>query len=569
MFYRKRLLILALVSFLTAVCVNAQMPQRDDRQRTASISGRVTVSGKPAANARVAIIELKPENQGEVMINPGENVRAVYSAVTDGDGRYRVLTLPEGKYEIRVMLGSHVRDKGSPAQPLVETLRLREGESRDDVNFALVRGGVITGRVTDSNGRPLIAWRIRCQTLNEQGMRTEYSERSGTGMFQTDDRGIYRLYGLGAGRYLVSAVSENEHGLSQGSSSRYPRTWHPDASNENQANIIEVKEGGEVTGVDIRIGTATKTYEVTGRVIDDETNNPVAGTGLHCVKPGEGGFGGTSRTDAQGFFRFAGLAPGQYQIGLADLQSILTGRGSDYYADGVKVEVQGGDVAGVEIRMKRGATISGLAVIEDGDQAVRSSLSQTLVNAVSRSTQLSEVGGGMGFGSAVSRIGEDGSFLIRGIRPGKVVFSILNFNDRTIRLLRVERDGVNVTDGLDLPGRENIAGVRLFFGKGTCVIRGRVLVTGGSLPAGALMSVFARGDKTANNFAGQAEVDSKGQFTIEGLLPGEYTVTLVVQNQNPQNRMSSPGTEPQKIQVTRGVEAQVTLTLDLRRKNEE
>ena len=95
---------------------------------------------------------------------------------------------------------------------------------------------------------------------------------------------------------------------------------------------------------------------------------------------GFGGFGGNAKTDEQGNFRLAGLAPGQYQLNLADYESFLTG-GGNYYSDGAKFEIHGGDVAGVEIRAKSGATISGVAVIEDADQSAKSSLSQTMLMA--------------------------------------------------------------------------------------------------------------------------------------------------------------------------------------------
>ena len=38
---------------------NAQTPQRDNLPRTASIGGRVTVGGAPAANALVVVSEVK------------------------------------------------------------------------------------------------------------------------------------------------------------------------------------------------------------------------------------------------------------------------------------------------------------------------------------------------------------------------------------------------------------------------------------------------------------------------------------------------------------------------------
>src|SRR5215510_5488253 len=149
--------------FLLAVFTfaKAQTPQRDNRPRTASVSGRVTIAGKPAVNAKVVITEVNhrpaPGNQGFLIDLPGSGAGEDYVVLTDAEGRYRATNLPEGKYEAHVSLGGCVREKPSPNASLMESLSLSEGASRENVDFALVRGGVITGRVADPDGRPLIA----------------------------------------------------------------------------------------------------------------------------------------------------------------------------------------------------------------------------------------------------------------------------------------------------------------------------------------------------------------------------------------------------------------------------
>jgi hypothetical protein len=55
--------LISALSILLLIAVSqssAQTPQRDNRRRTASISGRVTLGGQPAANVTVTIVELDP-----------------------------------------------------------------------------------------------------------------------------------------------------------------------------------------------------------------------------------------------------------------------------------------------------------------------------------------------------------------------------------------------------------------------------------------------------------------------------------------------------------------------------
>jgi protocatechuate 3,4-dioxygenase beta subunit len=470
-------ILLSIASLFIFSVTNAQTPQHENRTRTALVSGRVTVAGKPAVNAKVIVTEVKdrptPGSQDFSMDLTGAGAGEDHVALTDAEGRYRVTNLPEGKYEAHVSLGGHVREKPSPNGSLTESFSLGEGESRGNVDFALVRGGVITGRVTDADGRPLIARVVSLQVVDEQGRTTFENPMNmapGFDGFQTDDRGVYRIFGLRAGRYLVSSGGEPD--VFTGAAGNHPRAWHPDAANENQAKVVEVSSGGEVTGVDIRLGAVKKTYEALGRVVDDETGKPVAGAGVICIKvkaddgaaidrTGFGGFGGNAKTDEQGNFRFAGLAPGQYQLNLADYESFLTG-GGNYYSDGAKFEIHGGDVAGVEMRAKSGATISGVAVIEDADQSAKSSLSQTMLMAHPRPPSPNEVGeNAFAMTPAVSRIGSDGAFSLKGLRPGQVTLQAFSMTGGQLKILRIERGGVEMTEGIVVTGREDITGVRV------------------------------------------------------------------------------------------------------------
>ncbi|MGH9766034.1 MAG: hypothetical protein ACREAB_01265, partial [Blastocatellia bacterium] len=297
-----------------------------------------------------------------------------------------------------------------------------------------------------------------------------------------------------------------------------------------------------------------------------------------------GGFGGNSKTDGQGNFRLSGLAPGQYRLMLSDYESFLTGGGSGYYSDGAKFEIQGSDVAGVEIRAKRGATISGVAVIEDADPSAKSSLSQTMIMAHSAPAappspqpEADEAALASAMSPVGSRIGSDGGFSLKGLRPGKVMIQAFSGAGGALQITRIERGGVDMSEGIVIgAGREEISGVRIVFGKGSGVIRGQVNVTGGALPKGWRMTVVARNEKVGDlgGSSGHAEVDSKGRFLIEGLLPGEYALMLMArpeinQDSPPSPAENIPAPVTQKVIVTKGQEAQITMTLDLSKKGQE
>jgi hypothetical protein len=178
-----------------------------------------------------------------------------------------------------------------------------------------------------------------------------------------------------------------------------------------------------------------------------------------------------------------------------------------------------------------------------------------------------------------SRIGSDGGFSLKGIRPGKVMIQAISMNGAALNITRIERGGVEMRDEILVTGREEISGVRIVFGKGSCAIRGQVNVTGGGALKDWRMYVSASGEKEGvaaffGASGGSAEVDDKGRFVIEGLLPGEYQLTLMASSRSDTNSPSRPddgvpAPVTQKVIVTKGQDAQVTMTLDLSKRNRE
>src|SRR5262245_20229542 len=93
-------ILLSIASLFLISVAHAQTPQHDNRTRTATVSGRVTVAGKPAVNAKVIVTEVKdrsgPGSQGFYMEMMWAGAGEDHVALTDAEGRYRVTNLPEG-----------------------------------------------------------------------------------------------------------------------------------------------------------------------------------------------------------------------------------------------------------------------------------------------------------------------------------------------------------------------------------------------------------------------------------------------------------------------------------------
>src|SRR5687768_15072183 len=167
---------------------------------TGTISGKVTMNDKGVADILIAAQSLDRPMQ-----------QSVARTKSDAGGRYRLTGLPAGQYQIMAIAPALVSAEGSgtPGYRFGKSVVLASGEDADDVDMKIVQGGVITGRVTDADGKPVIEERINLQSVDQAGNPNNQAGVASWNfqMSQTDDRGIYRIYGLSAGRYRVSVGS--------------------------------------------------------------------------------------------------------------------------------------------------------------------------------------------------------------------------------------------------------------------------------------------------------------------------------------------------------------------------
>lgn len=557
---KSKLLTLApLTLLLTIAATAAAQTNPPEGKEAASVAGRVTQGGRPAPGADVVLL-------------PGEwspRMRPVARVKADDQGRYKLTGVPPGRYHLSPVSPGFVFDELNTSSWMPgKVINLTAGEEVKDMDFALARGGVVTGRVTDSEGRPVVECYVTLIPADANERRKR--QRQDPLIYATDDRGVYRVWDLAPGRYLVYAgrSSDNTYALGdEDAADFYPQTFHPSTTDESQARVVEVTAGSVAEQVDIALGKMLRTYEASGRVVDDDGRalpgvyvnvGPLSPDGREMT----GHSSNTGRTDERGEFRAKGLMPGRWGawgVGAAE-SDIVSGKQGATYGDMVSFEVAERNVEGLELRMSRGATVSGVVSIEGTSDpnvlAARSGMKlwvrvETPPGAASPP------------GHTRMDVKPDGTFQVTGLRPGRVHFDLAWPRLKGLSPLHLKREGVDQPGGLEVRKGEHVKDVHIAYAYGTAVVRGQVQFRGGARPAGARFFAQTRRAGGTSPVTGWGEVDALGRFVIENLSAGEYELLLVdVSTPDAPGDKRQPVAR-QAINVPDGGELRVTLLYDL------
>jgi protocatechuate 3,4-dioxygenase beta subunit len=174
----------------------AQQPARDTPARNqadspaspARITGRVVdgVTGRPMKMVTVRLISEAGGRSGQ----------------TDEAGVFDFTGLSAGRYNVRVQKAGYVSLAYGQRRPLLPgtPLQLDAGQHIKGIEFRMPRGSVVSGTISDELGEPMPGITVRLLRYQyDQGVRELVPAGSG----QTDDRGIYRIWGLDAVRQRV------------------------------------------------------------------------------------------------------------------------------------------------------------------------------------------------------------------------------------------------------------------------------------------------------------------------------------------------------------------------------
>ena len=503
---------------------------------TARIRGRVVAADTGA-----------PLRRAQVRANAA-SIRTSRLTTTDADGRYEFRDLPAGRYTINVTKAGYVGLEFGQRRPFEggRPLDLADAQLAEQIDFALPRGSVIAGRITDDAGDPIIGASVQAMRYQYlPGGRRRLQPASPMSLWlpsgMTNDLGEYRLFGLMPGTYVVSAIGNNFGvvSLTQATPQAgglgaidtregFVQTYFPGTASLAEAQPVLVNLSEEATA---SFSLATGRMSRISGTVRHADGRPAIGSQV-SLRPdyatgGEMGGWGSSFIAPDGSFSFANVPPGQFALEVMPPREMYVAMGRAVPGEPARspefarttITVGGNDIAGLAVTTRPGITVSG-RVVFPGKTPTTPDGAPLRVNAASANPD--EFGRGTFFRPDNGIIDESGRFQIRDV-AGHVLFRP-NGLPVNLALRSVTLNGVDITDRPYDTANGDITGLEVVVGEPSR-INGTARNARGEPVRdyrAALFPANAKPSLLTSRFVRTGGADPNGRFELIQLPPGEY-----------------------------------------------
>jgi protocatechuate 3,4-dioxygenase beta subunit len=538
---------IAALVFALLAALPAQTPSpRDQRPAaptgTAMIRGRVVdaQSGRPISLATLTAFapELASENR---------------TISTNSEGRYELRNLPAGRYTLSVSRAGYLTLRYGQRRPLEQgsVLRLLDKQMADNVDFALPRMSVISGRITDEEGEPVAGANVAAmQMVFFDGGRRPVFAGVGAGS-STDEAGQFRIGGLVPGDYFVRAdLRETWPGTEAGVERLfgYSTTYFPGTTNAG-ARRVTVGLGAEAANTDFSL-LPGRSANVSGTVVDSR-GQPVTNGMVGLVQSIGGQESGSRGGDGglfgdEGRFTIRDVMPGEYTLRVL----ARSDNGSAPELAVMPITIDGVDVE-LAVTTSSGWTATGRVVTDSGSPA---GIPRDRIFISSRSivpTGLSTVSGNP---QGPGRVRPDSSFFLDGIfGRSRLVVTV----PEGWMVKAILRDGVDVAGKpIETLNGGTLSGVQILVSDRLTSVAGQLTSDEGASITGGTVLVFSADPEKwfeSSWFVRAVRPDQQGRYEVKGLPPGEY---LAVALDYVQDRMWN---DPEYLESLRRYAQRVTI----------
>jgi len=549
---------LVLTVFLGATTLVAQQPARDRGAAPPNETGTAVIAG--------VVVDTEPQAQPvrrAIVTLVGAEIPRGRTTITDDAGRFSFDRLPAGRFMASVTKAGYVTGAYGATRPghAGVPLQVEAAKRVTDLRITLARGAVIMGAIRDMTGEPAANMTVVAFRVPPPGaIQTLVTTATAT----TDDRGVYRIYGLMPGTYVVATALraagaqsdivamrtadvdqmlrelQQRTGVSTAAplpapgpdlvppgSYAWAPAFYPGVSSTVSATTIKVAAGEERSGVDFAV-QYTRMATIQGTLRSPDGTVPTVqfaintlGLRLQSLLGSTPTFS-SERLDSSRTFKYTSTAPGRYAI------SVRTASDPMLWAR-AEIEVLGDDISDLQLVLQPAIRLRGRVAFE-GTLAPPGTLSVTLTasngagGGAAGSTQL----GNLHVSNAA--VDDNGGFELAGIVPDSYR---LGTNVPASSGWSLRSAVVNGRDVLDYPfeiGAANISGAALTFSDRHTQLSGTLTTAARAVVPGYFIAVFPA-DRALWRWQSRrltsARTGTDGRWIVKDLPPGEYLVVAL------------------------------------------
>ena len=482
-----------------------------------------------AISGRVVTEDGQTVPRATVLITASGKTNRRMSINTDEEGNFRAEGLDAAAYVVSASAPGYV------VRPRSEAGARRAGFNYigEVVTVTMFIGGVITGRVVNAAGEPVVGVPVVAERVrDEDGRPLPTPEKvAASSLRQTDDRGVYRWYGLAPGSYVVCAGGSG--GFSTRPTPFEGRTLicHPSATRDAAVDVT-VRGGEELSGIDIRY-RSERGYIISGKI----TALPATGGPVQIVlrKAGSDLLMATTsphQSSAESSYVLYGVPNGEYEIIAA---RDFSGDENAFASAPRRVVVNGRDVGGIDLALAPMAALAGKVTVEKEarkcEAARDSRLNEVVVRA--RRDEPGEKGAAPpspSWSQPSGEANEAGAFSIRGLKAGRYRLETpLPGADWYVKEMRLggapAAAGDLARNGVTLKSGERLSNALITLSEGAVGLKGKAVAEGEARLPARMLAHLAPAEPEARDEAlrfAETRVESDGLFSFSNLAPGKY-----------------------------------------------
>jgi hypothetical protein len=564
-------------------------------------TGSVTITGRGGVTV---------SNSGTLQLSStiGGVTSMSRSVVTDAQGQFVFSRLAAGAYSLSVGRNQYLSTNYGQKKPggPGTTIQLADG-AQMKVALQMIRGGVITGQVIGEDGEPMSNAQIRSLRYT---MISGVKRLQSNGFASTDDRGMYRLFGLQPGDYIVSATPNGSDtvmpdrmsadlaaieqaigsgAVQPGAAPGLPATvelpvpspstnfspvsqppgylpiYYPSSSIPSSASIVHIAGGDEKSGIDVQM-QLVQASTIQGSISNPPPQGIAVQVSLLSDDPTtDTGSLPSTRVGTDGKFTFRTVAPGKYvvlaqTVAAPQPMQIINGQpvpgqvtpgrldDSQHWWARAPVTVEGQATVTSNLTLQPGRSISGVVLFE---MAKPPDLTQArLMVSVSPPPGAQSVSFGP---PSQAQVGSDGRFTLNGVIPGKYILRPPGGLAKS--------SIVNGEDTLDFPldftGERDITDAVLTVTDKSTELSGILTDTVGK-PGTDFTIVLAPSDERfwtpSSRRVVTSHTNSDGRYLFRNVPPGTYLLAAVTDLEN------GAQYDPEFLRTLNGASLRVTLS---------